>query len=141
MSWFRFSALVFTTWGVIFSFFPHFTNNFGGIGYTGSTHAEDWTQLVGLFSLAFAVLLDAAHRSASAELRRAAARSALVLTVPSAALMTYWQLIPDRPWVRLDVADILLLVLMSLGLFKHSQLWPGRSSRRGTGATGSRSAA
>src|SRR4051812_40077230 len=122
MSWFRFSSLVFAAWGVVFTFFPRFANEFGGIGYSGSTHAEDWTQLVGLFSFAFAVLLDAAHRCPNADLRRAAARTALMLTIPSAALMTYWQLIPDRLWLRLDVADILLLMLMSLGLFKHSRL-------------------
>ena len=126
MSWFRFSSLVFAGWGVVFTFFPRFANEFGGVGYSGSAHAEDWTQLVGLFSFAFAMLLDAAHRSISADLRRAAARAALTLTIPSAVLMTYWQLIPDRLWLRLDVANILLLLVMSYGLFKHGYRCVGR---------------
>ncbi len=130
MSWFRLSSIVFAAWGVTFSFFPRFTNELGGIGYTGSKHAVDWTQLVGLFSLAFAVLLNAAHRSASADVRRVTARSVLVLTIPSAALMTYWQLLPDRQWLRLDIANILLLVLISYGLLRNSELWAGRSSRQ-----------
>ena len=128
MPWFRASAMVFSLWGVIFFVFPAFTNQFAGIGFVGSKHATDWTQLVGLFCLSFAVLLEAAHRSASAELRRIAARSALTLTLPSAVLMTYWQLIPDRQWVRLDILNIVLLLLMSFGLFSQSDLWRAKRS-------------
>jgi hypothetical protein len=128
MSWFRFASIVFALWGIIFTFFPRFTNEFGGIGYTGSTHAEDWTQLVGLFSFAFAFLLETAHRSPHADLRLVAARSTLVLTIPSAALLIYWQLLPKRLWLRLDVVDILLLALMSFGLARHSRRSSGRSS-------------
>ena len=141
MSWFRFSSVVFAIWGVTFTFFPRFTNEFAGIGYTGGKHAADWTQLVGLFSLAFAALLNAAHRSVSGDVRRVTARSVLVLTLPSAALMTYWQLIPDRQWFRLDIANILLLTLISYGLFRNSELWSGRRSRQQDGTAASRSAA
>ena len=122
MPWFRVSAVVFSLWGVIFFAFPVFANQFAGIGFVGSKHATDWTQLVGLFCLSFTVLLEAAHRSASAELRRIAARSALTLTLPSAVLMTYWQLIPDRQWVRLDILNVVLLLLMSFGFFSQSGL-------------------
>ena len=134
ISWFGFSSIVFAVWGVLFTFFPRLTNEFGGIGYTGSKHAADWTQLVGLFSLAFAVLLNAAHRSANPDVRRVTARSVLVLTLPSAALMTYWQLIPDRQWLRLDIVDILLLVLISCGLLKNSELLSSRDSRQAESA-------
>jgi hypothetical protein len=123
MSWFRLSSFVFLAWGVIFFFFPRFSNQFGGVGYIDSKHAEDWTRLVGLFSMAFAVLLDGAHRSADAGLHRLVARSTLVVTVPSALLLTWWQLIPDRRWIRLDIVDILLLALVSYGLFRRSGLW------------------
>src|SRR5688500_18497605 len=123
MPWFRVSSMVFSLWGIIFFVFPTFTNQFAGIGFVGSQHAKDWTQLVGLFCISFAVLLEATHRSASHEVRRIAARSALTLTLPSALLMTYWQLIPDRQWVRLDILNIALLILMSYGLFSQSDLW------------------
>jgi len=126
MSWFRLSSLIFTLWGVIFLFFAGRANQFGGIGYVDSKHAEDWTQIVGLFSLAFAALLHQAHRSANAEARRLVARGVLVLTVPCALLMTYWQVIADRRWIRLDILDILLLLVMSYGLFLESGLWSSR---------------
>ena len=83
-----------------------------GAGYRTSEHAEDWTQIVGLFSLAFAVLLYEAHRFESADLRRAVARG-VSLTVPCALLMTCWQLIPERRWIRLDIADTALLGVIS----------------------------
>ena len=117
MPWFRASSIIFVVWAVVFLFFPRFSNEFGGVGYTTSKHAEDWTQIVGLFSLAFAVLLYEAHRSASPDVRRIVARGVLSLTVPSALLMTYWQITPDRRWVRLDIADIALLCFVSYGMF------------------------
>jgi hypothetical protein len=132
MSWFRLSSFAFVAWGIIFFFFPRFSNQFGGVGYIDSKHAEDWTRLVGLFSMAFAVLLDGAHRSADAGLRRLVARSTLVVTVPSALLLTWWQVIPDRRWIRLDIVDILLLALISYGLFRQSAVGSPRGGRDGT---------
>lgn len=131
MSWFRLSSMIFTLWGVIFTFFPGGANRFGGIGYVDSKHAEDWTQLVGLFSLSFAVLLHQAHLSASAHARRLVARGVLVLTFPSALLMTYWQVITDRRWIRLDIVDIVFLLLMSYGLFIESGLWSSKRTVAG----------
>lgn len=128
MSWFRLSSLVFAFWAVVFVFFPRFTNESAGIGYGGSTHAVDWTQLVGLLSLGFAVLLNEAHRATSADVRRIAAISVLSATLPCAFLMTYWQIIPDRQWIRLDIVNILFLYVMSYGMFLHSGLW--RPTRR-----------
>ena len=120
MSWFLVSALVFGFWGVTFLFFPTFSNEFGGIGFNGSQHAKDWTQLVGVFSFAFAYLLHTAHRSRIDDVRRVVARSTLVVTVPSAALMIYWQLIPNRQWLRLDLINIAFLLLMSYGAYTQS---------------------
>ena len=116
MSWFRLSSLIFGFWAVVFFVFPRFSNEFGGIGHVTSGHAEDWTQLIGLFSLGFAVLLNEAHRSTGTDVRRIIARSVLVFTLPCALLMTYWQLIPDRRWLRLDILNIALLYLMSYGM-------------------------
>ena len=130
--WFRFCSLIFAMWGLVFFFFPHFTNEFAGIGYVASEHAEDWTQIVGVFSLAFAVVLNEAHHT-NVGARRIVARGVLAFTLPCALLMTYWQIIPDRRWVRLDIANILLLYLMSIGFFLRSDVWkPQRptSSRR-----------
>jgi hypothetical protein len=120
MPWFRASSVIFGAWAVVFLFFPRYANEFGGVGYVTSKHAEDWTQIVGLFSLAFAVLLYQAHRSANADVRRIVARGVLSLTVPCAFLMTYWQIIPERRWIRLDIADIALLCFVSSGMFLHA---------------------
>jgi uncharacterized membrane protein len=124
VSWFRFSSLIFAFWAVVFVFFPRFTNESAGIG---CTHAEDWTQLVGLLSLGFAVLLNEAHRAASSDVHRIASISVLSATLPCAFLMTYWQIIPDRQWVRLDIMNILFLYLMSYGMFLRSGLWRPKS--------------
>jgi len=121
MSWFRVCSVIFAAYAVVFVFFPRFSNEFGGIGYAGGGHAVDWTQIVGLFSLAFAVLLHEAHRSAEPALRRGVARGVLALTLPCALLMTYWQIIPDRRWIRLDMVNIALLYLMSVGMFLESE--------------------
>jgi hypothetical protein len=125
MSWFRFSSLVFAFWFVVFFFFPRFSNEFAGVGYTSSGHAEDWTRLIGLFSLGFAVLLDAAHRSASSEVRRSVAYGVVAFALPCALLMTYWQIIPERRWFRLDILNIMALYVMAFGLFTTLR---GRSS-------------
>ncbi len=77
MSWFRVSSALFAMWGAVFFFFPRFTNEFAGVGYLTSEHAEDWTQIVGVCCLAFAVLLIEAHRSANADVRRIVARGVL----------------------------------------------------------------
>ena len=127
MSWFRVSSLIFAFWAVVFVFFPRFTNEYAGIGYSGSTHAEDWTQLVGFLSLGFAVLLNAAHRAASADVRRIAAISVFSVTLPCAFLLTYWQIIPGRQWIRLDIMNIVFLYLMAYGMFLHSGLWRPKS--------------
>jgi len=122
MSWFRLCSVIFAVYAVVFFFFPGFTNEFAGIGYVSSGHADDWTQIVGLFSLAFAVMLNEAHRSGEPDLRRGVARGVLALTLPCALLMTYWQIIPDRRWVRLDIVNVVLLYLMSVGMFLQSEL-------------------
>jgi hypothetical protein len=116
MPWVRASSLIFLAWAVVFLLFPRQSNELGGIGYIRSKHAEDWTQIVGLFSCAFAVLLYEAHRSANSQVRRVVARSVLALTVPCVLLMTYWQLMPERRWIRLDIADIALLCFISYGM-------------------------
>ena len=77
MSWFRLSSLVFAFWAVVFVVFPRFTNESAGIGYGGSTHAEDWTQLVGLLSLGFAVLLSDVLRHVPAKWTVAAEESSV----------------------------------------------------------------
>jgi hypothetical protein len=132
MSWFRLSAVIFIGWAVVFFFFPRFANDFGGIGYTVSGHAEDWTQLVGLMSLGFAVLLNEAHRAANRDVRRVVARGALACTLPCALLMTYWQIIPNGRWIRLDIANIILLYAISYGMWLHGGL-PWRASRPSSG--------
>ena len=119
MSWFRASSVIFAGWTVVFFFFPRFSNEFAGVGYITSRHAEDWTQIVGLSCLAFAVLLNAAHHSANIDVRRIVARGVLALTLPCAVLMTYWQVIPDGRWFRLDIANVALLYMMSYGMFLH----------------------
>ena len=123
MSWFRASSVIFAGWAVVFVFFPRFTNEFAGVGYVTSEHAEDWTQIVGVFALAFAVVLNEAHRSASADVRRIIARGVLVFTLPCALLMTYWQIIPNGRWIRLDIANVALLYMMSYGMFTHAGIW------------------
>ena len=128
MPWFRASSLIFAVWAVVFLFFPHYANEFGGVGYVASKHAEDWTQIVGMFSFAFAVLLYAAHRSANADARRLVARGVLSLTLPCAFLMGYWQVIPERRWIRLDIADIALLLFISYGMFLQGEPWRRHAS-------------
>jgi len=123
MTWFRSSSLVFLFWAVVFGVFPRFANEFAGVGYDSSPHAEDWTRLVGLFALAFAVLLNEAHRSASGAVRRSIAVGVLVFTIPCAALMTYWQIVPDRHWFRLDILNILLLIVISYGLYSRPEVF------------------
>lgn len=88
MSWFRLSSVIFGIWAVIFIFFPGRANEFGGIGYVASKHAEDWTQIVGLFSMAFAVLLNEGNRTADSAVRRTIARGGLSFTLPCGLLMT-----------------------------------------------------
>lgn len=128
MSWLGFSSLVFASWAVVFFLFPRFANEFAGLGYVGSRHAEDWTQLVGLLSLGFAVLLHQAHRSTTREVRRVVALGLLFCTLPCALLMTYWQLIPDRRWIRLDILNIGVLYLMSFGALREAGLIPKSSA-------------
>ena len=55
-------------------------------------------------------------------MRRGVARGVLALTLPGALLMTYWQIIPDRRWVRLDIVNVMLFYLMSGGMFLKSEL-------------------
>lgn len=126
MSWFRLSSLIFGFWAVGFSLFPGFVNRTAGLHYLESGHTEDWTRLVGLLSLGFAVLLDRAHRSASFETRRTVALGTLIATLSCALVMTYWQLVPDRRWFRWDLVNIGLLYLISYGMLRPAGL-------RGTG--------
>lgn len=117
ISWFRLSSIVFLFWAVLFVFFPRFTNEFAGVGYVESKHAEDWTQLVGLLSFGFAVVLNEAHFTTNVTARRLVARGVFACTLPCALLMTYWQVVPDRRWIRLDIINILLLYAISYGMF------------------------
>lgn len=119
MPWFRVSSLIFAAWAGLFFFLPRFVNRLVGRGYVVSEHAEDWTQIFGVSALAFAVVLEEAHRSANAEVRRLVARGVLAFTLPGALLMTYWQLIPDGRWNRLDILNVALLYLMSYGMIVH----------------------
>ena len=135
MPWFRASSLIFAAWAVVFIFFPHYSNEFGGVGYVTNRHAEDWTQIVGLFSFAFALLLYETHRCASPEARRIVARGVLALTVPCAVLMSYWQAIPQPRWIRLDIANIALLLLISCGMFLQGYV-PSRRAALPEGASG-----
>lgn len=115
MSWYRLSAILFAGWGTLFTFLPDFTNRLAAIGpFTG--HANDWTQLVGLFCLSFALLLESAHRSTDSLTRRATALSVITFALPCALLMIYWQLSTDRRWIRWDIANIGLLLLISYGM-------------------------
>ena len=122
MSWFRASSLVFGLWAVVCVILPGLTKEIAGVGYVRSGHAEDWTQIVGLFCLAFVVLLDQAHRSQDARVRRNVARGVLTFTLPCAFLMSYWQLMPERRWFRLDNGDIVLLFLVSYGMLQHADV-------------------
>jgi hypothetical protein len=122
MSWFRFCAIIYVVWGVAFFFLPNLSNEIFGVDYVDNEHAEDWIQLVGLGLFGLAFLLNAAHRSSNAELRRAIARGGLIITVSYALMLTYWQLIPDGPWNRLDIVNAVLLYVLSYGLFMNSEL-------------------
>jgi hypothetical protein len=53
----------------------------------------------------------------------------LTLTVPSALLLTYWQLIPERRWIRLDIADIALLSFISYGMLREMRAAGDSTSR------------
>lgn len=113
--WFRLSAAIFAFWAVVFFFFPKWSNDFAAVNYVRSRHAEDWTQIIGLFSFGFAILLNEAHRTSSAIAKRLISCGVLAFTLPCAVLMTYWQVMPDRRWFRLDILNISLLYLMSFG--------------------------
>jgi hypothetical protein len=127
MPWFRASSVIFGAWAVVFFFFPRYSNEFGGVGCITSKQAEDWTQIVGLFSVAFAVLPCQAHRSANHDVRRIVARGVLSLTAPCALLMSYWQLIPEPRWIRLDIANIARLCFVSIGMLWRGGLWRQRA--------------
>ncbi len=122
MSWLRFSSAIFGVWAVVFFFLPGFVNELVGIDYVASLHTEDWTRIFGVTALGFAVVLNEAHRSANADVRRVVARGVLAFTLPCALLMTYWQIIPDGRWNRIDAANVAILYIMSYGLFMSSGL-------------------
>ncbi len=122
MSWMRLSAIIFAAWGVAFAALPRVVNELVGVDYIVNLHAEDWERIAGLLMFAPAFLLEAAHRSSNAELRRTIARGVLIPTLSIAVLMTYWQVIPDGRWNRLDVINVVLLYGMSYVLFIESAL-------------------
>jgi hypothetical protein len=123
MSWFRFSALFGVICGSAFIFFPHLSNVILGINYSGSLHAEDWTRLLGLAIYGLSFIMNAAHISQSMEFKQSAARGMLIFSLPCAIISTYWQIIPDGRWNRLDIINIFLLFLMSYGLLMNSGLF------------------
>lgn len=122
MSWVRLSAIIFVAWGVLFAALPRFANELVGIDYVVNLHAEDWTRIAGLAMFAPAFLLEAAHRTANPEVRRTVARGVLMFTLPCAVLMTYWQLIPEGRWNRLDAINAVLLYGLSYVLFVEGEL-------------------
>ena len=122
MSWFRVSSLIFVVFAVPFSVFPHWSNEISAVGYVFSGHSEDWTQLLGLACFGFAVLLNEGHRSPSEAVHSAVARGVLAFSLPCALLMTYWQLIPDRLWFRLDIFNLTLLYVISYGMLTKAKL-------------------
>ncbi|MDP6823904.1 MAG: hypothetical protein QF554_11515 [Dehalococcoidia bacterium] len=127
MSWFRVSAVILALWAVAFVFLPRFSNELFGNDYLVNGHAEDWTRLVGLALVPMAFMLNEAHGSSNPEARRLIARGALIFTVSCGLLMTYWQVIPDPRWNRLDIVNIVLLGVMSYGLYMESALWGRRA--------------
>lgn len=126
MSWYRASSLMCFLWSIAFTILPGLTNRLFGKDYLASPHAEDWTRLFGLSVFVIAFFLNEAHRSSVPELRRSVARGALLFFASCAALMTYWQLIPDGHWNRLDIANVLLLYIVSYGMFTKSGRSPSR---------------
>ena len=122
MSWLRLSAIIFLAWGVAFAVLPRFVNELVGVDYVANLHADDWERIAGLLMFAPAFLLEAAHRSSNAELRRTIARGVLISTLGCALLMTYWQLIPDGRWNRIDVINVVLLYGMSYVLLVEGEL-------------------
>ncbi|MBT5774154.1 MAG: hypothetical protein HOH95_07230 [Dehalococcoidia bacterium] len=122
MSWLRLCAIIFFAWGVAFAILPRFVNELVGVDYIVNLHAEDWERIAGLLMFAPAFLLEAAHRSSNAEVRRTIARGVLISTLGCALLMTYWQLIPDGRWNRIDVINVVLLYGISYVLFVESEL-------------------
>jgi len=76
-------------------------------------------------------MLNEAHRIGEPALRRGVARGVLALTLPCALLMTYWQIIPDRRWVRLDIVSVMLFYFMSGRMWLQSELRkPQRTDER-----------
>jgi hypothetical protein len=120
MSWFRFSSLVFAIWAVVFVLVPGFTNTFATVIHVTSPESEDWTRLAGLLSLGFAVLLFRAH-DAEPKAQRLVAQGVLAATLPCALLMTWWQIGASRRWIRLDLVNVMLLYLISYGMFEVNQ--------------------
>ncbi len=128
MPWFRITSILFLGWAVLFAGFPHLTNSLAALRHAPSKHADDWTQIVGLFCLGFAVLLDQAHRSGNDVARRVVARGVIACTVPCAVLMSYWQLTPEPRWTRFDIGNIALLAITAIVLFSASTTSERQSS-------------
>jgi hypothetical protein len=78
--------------------------------------------VLGLTGFPFAFLLNAAHASTNEEMKRTVARAELIFTVPCALLSIYWQIIPDGRWNRLDIVNIVILCILSYGMFLNSGL-------------------
>ena len=114
MSPFRVGSILFAAWGLVFVARPYRANELAGLAYTTTGHTEDWTRIAGLFCLAFAALLESAHRSDGEALRRTTARVVLAFAVPCAVIMAWWQLVPDPRWSRWDLVNVGLLVLLAV---------------------------
>jgi hypothetical protein len=76
--------------------------------------------LFGLTGFSYAYLLNAAHSSTTEEMKRIVARTALIFYVPCVLVMIYWQIIPDGRWNRLDIGNIVILCILSYGMFLNS---------------------
>ena len=55
-------------------------------------------------------------------LEPSAARSGLIFIMPCVFIMTYWQIISDGRWNRMNITNVVILYIMSYVLFVKSGL-------------------